>query len=188
MFRLYARDDQHGEYLKADVQTYEEGLNKVYSLYVAEPDKVYSLQITSGGELFATPHIGDIQNALEVVKVLAPTMVGGLIDPASMNKYTAEWSELVEALQARDTSAALLEAADCFYYIAKAFYTGIICEADVYKLLFRVAAYSYFEVSDILITALIKFSSRSVYGKYKDVEHKTVTSYFEGLDKARNGK
>ena len=99
---------------------------------------------------------------------LAARLPSGLNDPRALDKFHHERQELAEALAADDWIGALLEAADCLYYITKAEHVGLISTAAATREFFSMAVSTPFQIETIRAAAIAKYTLRARPGNPKD--------------------
>lgn len=104
---------------------------------------------------------------------LAALLPTGLKDCQAGKKYAAEWKELKAALARGDQVGAVLEAADCAYYVVKAWFNGYLTESEREHRLHDVARELYgkslnYSPDDILRAAIVKYDLRAGPDNTKD--------------------
>lgn len=97
---------------------------------------------------------------------LAALLPTGLKDHNAGMKYAAEWKVLQAALASGDQVGAILEAADCAYYVAKAWANGYLTEGERAGRLRDIARALYdkelnYSPDDILRAAVLKYDLRA---------------------------
>lgn len=99
---------------------------------------------------------------------LAAKLPSGLNDPKALGKFHHERQELADALAAGDRIGALLEAADCLYYVMKARHNGLANDDDTVRMMEDIIVASGFLPTKIRAAALIKYGLRARPGNPKD--------------------
>lgn len=99
---------------------------------------------------------------------LAAKLPSGLNDPNALDKFHHERQELDAALAAGDRIGALLEAADCLYYLVKARHNKLTRLFDNLAYMADVILDTGFSAVTVRAAAVVKYTLRARKGNPKD--------------------
>ncbi len=105
---------------------------------------------------------------IEALLNLANQLPTGLYDPQALQKMEREREELEEAALTGDRLGTIMEAGDCVYYAAKAYFNGMLGEVKLYDIVGDWAMLVELPLDVLLDCAIAKFALRAVPGNSKD--------------------
>lgn len=115
-----------------------------------------------------------IRKIVEITN-LACALPTGLIDTRANVKFQREYQELEEMVHAGDVVGAILEAADCLYYLVKAYHNYSMSDAEIAVRVDEVVALSGIPQWLIEEAAVSKYSLRARPGNPKsDAEERAA--------------